>query len=396
MNLQRILKPFDFQPLVSFVSRLRREPPFATITILIAIIPLFFVFSSRAPVAIVLLLEIGLIWFTKSRSKEAASYLTSFLATIVVLFIFSELFFRIQYLGMDHLSPSKHTPHLYSCEGTSLDTYTGFIPGDTIAYRGQTYIANAEGFRGPSYSKEKPEDVFRIVYVGASFGLGAGVAEGERFTDYLEKELNTKMPISKQFQIINLSIGGASIGSLLDVLKEVGVNYKPDLIFLEIGRPVVRFTKHLDIFHPNLSCEANNAIHFLGDRTALWSQFFFVNYMSSIFGSLFPKIDYADQKTIETVVKQGFSAAKEIAGQTPVVAFRVPPMSNSPDEKVFSEMVKRIAESEEISVFDGEEVSLPEPLEDWNIFPGDPHPNSKAHKLIATYLFREFIDQRLW
>ena len=85
---------------------------------------------------------------------------------------------------------------------------------------------NAEGWRGPRRSFNKPPNVFRIVVLGDSFVDGYTIPAQDRFTEVLEANLRP------QADVINLGIAGYSTDQELLLLDQEGWKFEPDLVVL--------------------------------------------------------------------------------------------------------------------------------------------------------------------
>jgi len=73
---------------------------------------------------------------------------------------------------------------------TSNDNTLTWIPGTRGAYGGideSIVHLNSEGFRGPEFSKSKPENTFRIFTVGGSTTFGSGVLDDQTWSYYLQE-----------------------------------------------------------------------------------------------------------------------------------------------------------------------------------------------------------------
>jgi hypothetical protein len=83
-----------------------------------------------------------------------------------------------------------------------------------------------------NYTINKPNDTIRIVALGDSFTKGYGVPFKYSWPKQLEKILNEKK--NKKFEVINLGEGGAGTYKELEIFKNVGLNYSPDIIILQM------------------------------------------------------------------------------------------------------------------------------------------------------------------
>src|SRR3990167_23406 len=65
---------------------------------------------------------------------------------------------------------------------------------------------NSHGLRGPAVTLEKPNDTYRILFLGDSFAQGYGVDEDKTFVRRLEKQLNDKYKQKPKIEIINAGV----------------------------------------------------------------------------------------------------------------------------------------------------------------------------------------------
>jgi lysophospholipase L1-like esterase len=87
-------------------------------------------------------------------------------------------------------------------------------------------------FRQKSFKVPKPEGIFRVIVLGDSLTWGAGLPEEKRYTEILEKLLNSECNKSKKFEVINLSAQGLSTISERDILLKGKDILQPDLIVI--------------------------------------------------------------------------------------------------------------------------------------------------------------------
>ncbi|HLG19231.1 MAG TPA: SGNH/GDSL hydrolase family protein [Bdellovibrionota bacterium] len=91
---------------------------------------------------------------------------------------------------------------------------------------------NSLGFREREFERVKPPGVFRIAVIGDSFTFGQGVAEGQRYTNLLETELN-RGPRPLRFEVLNFGRAGAQTIDHIRMLEEAVQAGEPDFILLE-------------------------------------------------------------------------------------------------------------------------------------------------------------------
>ena len=115
-----------------------------------------------------------------------------------------------------------------------LDTTSFFeVEADHISEKDrefpELYSINSEGFRGPEFMKNKPDNTYRIIAVGDSTTFGAGVTYENTWPIILEKKLQN-LSKSKNIEVINTGGGIAMSLKQSKLIKEKLVDYKPDLI----------------------------------------------------------------------------------------------------------------------------------------------------------------------
>lgn len=94
--------------------------------------------------------------------------------------------------------------------------------------------SNSLGFRTAETPFEKPENVYRIVFLGDSATFGWGVNQEERFSHYLEEKLNS--PQQKiLYEAINLGIPGYTTHHAVALFDHYALRYSPDMVVLTFG-----------------------------------------------------------------------------------------------------------------------------------------------------------------
>lgn len=78
-------------------------------------------------------------------------------------------------------------------------------PNISSNYKGGIFTTNSLGMRDKDYSLKKDPKKFRILLVGGSYELGAGVNDGENFESVIEAS------IPNQLEIFNLAVGGYNL-----------------------------------------------------------------------------------------------------------------------------------------------------------------------------------------
>jgi lysophospholipase L1-like esterase len=94
---------------------------------------------------------------------------------------------------------------------------------------GAYYRTNSLGVRGPEYDRPAPPGVFRIVTVGDSVTMGAGVEEQDTYSAQLAATLAARHP-GHRFEVINAGLAGLDIVQIVGRLENVGLPYDPNLV----------------------------------------------------------------------------------------------------------------------------------------------------------------------
>lgn len=87
---------------------------------------------------------------------------------------------------------------------------------------------NSQGWPDEEHSFEKPEDTFRILFLGDSFVENFQVPFEQRFFKKFEEKINTTSDIN--IEVIALGMGNTGTAQQLIALREFGLVYDPDLV----------------------------------------------------------------------------------------------------------------------------------------------------------------------
>ena len=90
------------------------------------------------------------------------------------------------------------------------------------------------GFRTGEIPKKKAPDTYRIFILGDSTSFGWGVNQDERFSELLEKRLNT-IPSHYRYEIYNFGIPGYSSYHGRQLFDHYVLKYEPDMVILSFG-----------------------------------------------------------------------------------------------------------------------------------------------------------------
>ena len=107
------------------------------------------------------------------------------------------------------------------------------IPGERYEHSSAEYRVefsiNEQGIRDPRvFTIPKPNDVFRILLLGDSFGMGYGVSYEDSVPALLESSLSAAL--DRPIEVVNLSVSGFGTAEQAIVLENDGFSFEPDLV----------------------------------------------------------------------------------------------------------------------------------------------------------------------
>ena len=114
----------------------------------------------------------------------------------------------------------------------STKRYKVMKPNATVVAWGKELRTNELGFRDatPRLAPKRPGE-FRIVVLGDSFTVSAGVDYARIYTTLLEQRLKEKHP---GVHVINLAVGGYNVVQYAAVLEEVALGLEPDMVLVAL------------------------------------------------------------------------------------------------------------------------------------------------------------------
>jgi len=98
------------------------------------------------------------------------------------------------------------------------------------SYHSSTFRVNKEGNRGSEMVSPKPDDVFRIVFIGDSVTFGYYVEEEEAFAKVAENLLQGKKIKGRRVEVVNAGVSGLGSNEILAHMKKRVFEWKPDLV----------------------------------------------------------------------------------------------------------------------------------------------------------------------
>jgi hypothetical protein len=115
-------------------------------------------------------------------------------------------------------------------DNVSLDPKPPVLPGTYIV----TYNFNGEGCRAGNYTGPKPAGTKRILLLGNSFALGAGIPDEGTVAAGLEKLLNADQGANSppKYQVINCGQSGYGTHEERMFYNLLGADYRPDIVLV--------------------------------------------------------------------------------------------------------------------------------------------------------------------
>ncbi len=103
-------------------------------------------------------------------------------------------------------------------------------PNATVKAWGKELSTNELGFRDAAVPPKQPGEL-RIVVLGDSFTVAAGVDRRDMWTGLVQQHLRKGFP---QARVVNLAVGGYNVVQYRMVLEEVGLRLAPDLLLVAL------------------------------------------------------------------------------------------------------------------------------------------------------------------
>jgi hypothetical protein len=137
---------------------------------------------------------------------------------------------------------NEHTLNTVSKHDNLKRGYFKFFPNETKYIKdidsGEIFpvTVNSQGFRGKDFSISKPDDVIRVLTLGASSTFGFFNKDDETYPYLLEQRLNTLCRGPKHFEVINFAIPDAGAYEIRAMFLAEGLALDPDVITFYEGR----------------------------------------------------------------------------------------------------------------------------------------------------------------
>ena len=146
------------------------------------------------------------------------------IALVLLALAAVEIYLRLTIPGSSRESIYEYT--------LSTKRYKVMKPNARVVAWGKELRTNELGFRDatPRLAPKRPGE-FRIVVLGDSFTVSAGVDFSRIYTTLLEQRLKEKHPGAR---VINLAVGGYNVVQYAAVLEEVALGLEPDMVMVAL------------------------------------------------------------------------------------------------------------------------------------------------------------------
>jgi len=258
-------------------------------------------------------------------------------------------------------------------------------PGVDMQFKHAKLTTNAWGMRDRAYTKEKPDSTFRMALLGASYVMGAGVADGETFEALVEDRLNqaTGSDSIAAYEILNFSVGGYGLAQQVAVLDGGVFDFAPDAVLYVVQPEEVRRT--IERLLP----------------AVLEGKEIGVEYIREILAELGVTAETSRPEARrllftrgEELVERGYAriaAQSRANGAVPVLVCL--PNTRRPFEDDEFAFLKGLAERLDMRVVDLRDAYAGREVSELVVAPWDAHPNNTGHTMIANAFFSAIARQ---
>jgi D-alanyl-lipoteichoic acid acyltransferase DltB (MBOAT superfamily) len=281
-------------------------------------------------------------------------------------------------------------------------------PGARSVFKGALLTTNSWGMRDRDRALAKPASTYRIAVLGPSIVMGAGVADSDTFTRFLEARLNASLAprTGMVYEVLNFGVSDYSLLQQLAMLDERAMSFQPDAIFItdsqgSKGR-VVRDLSHVlvkgvEIPYPELKAHARRLGVTAIDETGLPIPFESIRAVLSGVGiktrmlgrEAASRLRAGGDSLVEWTLNRIGAVAREL-GAVPVFVALNNVMDPFPGE---THDMRRAAAAGFL-VFDLLNIWQNRDKPALRIAEWDEHPNASGHKLIADRLFQLLKQNR--
>lgn len=260
-------------------------------------------------------------------------------------------------------------------------------------HNGVLYETNRYGLRDREWRTRKPTGVFRIMVLGDSVAVGAGVPVEERYSSLLGRALESSRT-EKRWEVLNLASSGIDATAAVDRFSDLGVRLDPDLVIYgftlnDIEGPTYRVTRERGYYDQRRFLDSRSYLwRLVGPRWASLRELVHPPKGSYIYEL---NDNYFHNVWCWELLATNFDRLRRVSSRMDVcvVVFIHSILHHLNALHPFREhyeAVARLAEQHGFHAVQSLPVFLGQtPSELW-VDPTDPHPNSKGHALLAEAL----------
>lgn len=327
-----------------------------------------------------------------SRLRRAIGNLLAMLLSLSVGLLLGEIICRMAFWGsMDFdMEMWKYATQIKVPSDDPRVVHEHRLNGKALLMRVEV-TTNAFGLREGERSLKKPPGTYRIIALGDSITMGWGVAQDKTYPAQLEQLLNTRSPQgpARRYEVLNLGVGNYNTVQEVMRLRNVGLQFEPDLItlgyFVNDAEPTPKPRRGFLIEHSYLFAFVTSRARFIAPTTGNY-----LDYYRGLYGDGQPGW-LATQSALLELADLGRER------RVPVMVFIIPELHDLSAGYPFLDIHERVAAAGAaagVQVFDlfprfkgrSPEAAL------W-VHPLDAHHNAEAQGIVAQGMYEE-IEKR--
>lgn len=153
----------------------------------------------------------------------------------------NELFEKVDYETKRRICIESLSLEYFDVKLNYVEGWTGARGADNFreGLNNTIVTINGEGFRGPEFTKNKPENTFRIFAIGGSTTLGTGIFDNQTWPFFLQQKFDEKS-LTMKIEVINSGWPGWWSLTETKIIKKRWVDYEPDLFLVFDGHNDVK------------------------------------------------------------------------------------------------------------------------------------------------------------
>jgi hypothetical protein len=257
------------------------------------------------------------------------------------------------------------------------------IPNQDSWFKLARLRTNSAGLADLEYAKVKPADTFRIVLLGSSYSMPAGVPLEQSWQQVLEDRLND-LKDGRHYEVINFSVGGYDPRQLLAVLKLRAMAYDPDLILVDMTLNSARIFRIDEAYHRSFVTQ--------GRSHPFWHSF----ALESLFGYLQDQGpgDFLPPVEASAVFKQTLAEFRGFAADHHrPLCFVI--LQHDNRRAAETARLRMEVEQKDACVIDTSPAFRNENFSDLTILKIDPHPNARAQAIFARVVLDFLLAHKM-